>query len=348
MSKRRFYQIIIIGLWLIFFSLLAGGFVGVRFYNSNLKPVDRQQTAEQSFKIVKGESVDTIIDNLKEQGLIKNKRVFRWHLLVNNKSQSLQAGVFQLSPSQYSSTIAEIITSGVPHDLEITLFPEQHLGQIEDSLVEQGFDRLDAQRALLYEHYEDHAIAQYIEGYSFKNHSLEGYITPETFFVTQHNGNSAKDVIRASLDKFIENLDDDIIEGLKKNTGSVHGGIILASIVEKEVNPQDRAKVAQVFIKRLKEGMKLESDVTFVYAAEVEGGSASVDNPSPYNTRLHPGLPPGPISNVSLSSLQAVAFPTNTNYLYFVSGDDDITYFNETYEEHLEDVRKHCIKKCNL
>lgn len=122
----------------------------------------------------------------------------------------------------------------------------------------------------------------------------------------------------------------------------------MASIVEKEVSPEDRAKVAQVFIKRLKEGMKLESDVTFVYASEVEGGSANPNNPSLYNTRIHPGLPPAPISNVSRSSLQAVAFPADTNYLFFVSGDDDITYFNETYAEHLEDVQKHCIKKCNL
>jgi UPF0755 protein len=128
---------------------------------------------------------------------------------------------------------------------------------------------------------------------------------------------------------------------------SMHEGIILASIVEQEVStPEDRAKVAQVFYNRMKRGMLLQSDVTAFYGAHILGVSPSTHVDSPYNTYVHPGLPVGPISNVSATSLQAVANPANSDYLYFVAGDDGTTYFSHTQAEHEALVRQYCIKLC--
>jgi UPF0755 protein len=128
----------------------------------------------------------------------------------------------------------------------------------------------------------------------------------------------------------------------------VHQAIILASIVEQEVGLKtDRPIVAQVFLKRYKEEIPLGADPTARYGAIMNGREPSVLYDSLYNTRIHKGLPPGPIGNVSVTSIEAVAFPAQTSWLYFVAGDDGVTHFSKTLEEHEELTRKYCTKLCN-
>jgi UPF0755 protein len=90
----------------------------------------------------------------------------------------------------------------------------------------------------------------------------------------------------------------------------------------------------------------LGSDVTFIYAAKKLGVEATPTLESPYNTRIHPGLPPGPISSPGLSALQAVANPAAGDYTYFLAGDDGKTYFAHTFEEHEANIVNHCQKNC--
>jgi UPF0755 protein len=124
-------------------------------------------------------------------------------------------------------------------------------------------------------------------------------------------------------------------------------GLTLASVVEQEVSkPSDQPQVAQVFLTRLQEGMKLGSDVTARYGAISAGLSPSLTYDSSYNTLLHSGLPPTPISSVSSSSLNAVAHPANTAWLYFVTGDDGTTYFSTTFAQHQAYTDKYCHKLC--
>jgi UPF0755 protein len=106
--------------------------------------------------------------------------------------------------------------------------------------------------------------------------------------------------------------------------------------------------VAQIFFKRLREGMPLGADATFVYAANKAGVAPTVDLDSPYNTRIHAGLPPGPISAPGLAALQGVAQPAEGDYLYFVSGDDGKNYYSRTAEEHEANTREHCKINCSL
>ena len=347
MTKRRFLQIIISAGLLAFFGLLLAVFLVTRWYNSNLQPVDDQQTSKQRFEIARGATLDEIAVNLEKEELIRDAAAFKWHLKINNQAHSLQAGVFELSPSEYASEIANTLSSALQADVQVTILPAQHLKEIEAALVEQGFAPLEAQQALQADNYSNHRLRRFI--HQGEEGTLEGYLAPESFAVDQFNAAAAERLIRQSLDVFADYLTEDIQEAITNHEelDTVHQGIILASILEKEVPPEDRAQAAQVFLKRLRLGMKLESDATFIYAAETGSGSVSVNNPSPYNTRVHFGLPPGPISNVSRSSLQAVAFPAEGEYLYFLSGDDGRTYFNETYEGHLADIDKHCAIGCH-
>jgi UPF0755 protein len=128
---------------------------------------------------------------------------------------------------------------------------------------------------------------------------------------------------------------------------TVYQAITLASIVEKEVpSVEDRKIVAQIFLKRLKEGVNLGSDATYYYASAVFGGEPFPDLDSPYNTRMYSGLPPGPINNVSKSALLAVAEPSDTDYLFFVTGDDGVNHYTATEAEHQAAVRQFCKISC--
>src|SRR5438270_5018574 len=128
---------------------------------------------------------------------------------------------------------------------------------------------------------------------------------------------------------------------------SVYQGLTLASVVIKEVNtPSDQAQATQVFMSRLKAGGKLGSDVTALYGSIEATGTPSLSYDSPYNTLIHPGLPPTPISTVNDSALNAAAHPANTNWLYFVTGDDGTTYFSATYQQQQANTQKYCHALC--
>jgi UPF0755 protein len=153
--------------------------------------------------------------------------------------------------------------------------------------------------------------------------------------------------VSAALEELDTKLTPDVRAAFAQQGLSTYEGLVLASVVEQEVShATDRAMAAQVFIKRLRIGMSLGSDVTALYGAHLAGKTGSLTYDSPYNTLLHKGLPPTPISNVSDSSLQAVAHPASTDYLFFVAGDDGVTHFTNTAEEHEAAAQKYCHKLC--
>jgi len=128
----------------------------------------------------------------------------------------------------------------------------------------------------------------------------------------------------------------------------VYQGLTLASIVEQEVNkPTDQTQVAQVFLSRLKSGMTLGSDVTANYGAIEAGQSPKLSYDSPYNTLIHTGLPPTPISTINTGALNAAAHPATTNWLYFVTGDDGTTYYSTTLQDHQTQTQQYCHKLCS-
>ena len=157
------------------------------------------------------------------------------------------------------------------------------------------------------------------------------------------------------MDKVVE--DNDLVNRFAAQGLSLHEGITLASVVQKEAHTEDQPTVAQVFLKRLNEGYRLGSDVTVTYALDVinpdrdrddtaVGDAILVD--SCYNTRQNTGLPCGPISNPGLSAMTAVAEPSKTTYLYFLTGDDGKMYYSYTEDEHNQNARDHCKVLCNI
>jgi hypothetical protein len=119
--------------------------------------------------------------------------------------------------------------------------------------------------------------------------------------------------------------------------------VTLASMIEKETARADeRAVIASVFLNRLKKGIRLASDPTVIYGIKDFDGNLTrkdLGRPTPYNTYLIQGLPPGPIANPGLDAIRAVLYPAHTDYLYFVSKNDGSHFFSKTYKEHKKAVR---------
>lgn len=326
----------------VFIGAIIIGIGAIRHtYYQNLRPVSASQRS-QLVTVELGATASEIGMQLKEAGLIKETWAFEWYVRTNSLRDKLQAGSYYLRPSQSVQEITNVLTQGkVATDL-VTILPGQRIDQIRQSLIRSGFDSAVVDAALDPETYKDHpALVDKPAGAN-----LEGYLYPESF--QKDVDTDLKTIIKASLDEMQKRLTPEVRAGFVKQGLTVHQGVILASIVEQEVNNKaDKPKVAQVFLTRLKMNMQLGSDVTAFYGALKDGKKATVAYDSPYNTRLYAGYPPGPISNVTDSSLQAVANPANTDFVYFVAGDDGITYFSKTLQEHETLTAQHCKKLCS-
>lgn len=323
-------------------AIIIGGAIGVqRWYAVNLQPVSTG-TQKQYVTIASGSTLSEIATQLQADGLVRSDQAFVWYISSQNARDKLQAGTYGFTPSESVQQIADAIIHGkVATDL-VTILPAQRIDQIRAAFIKAGFKAGAVDAAL--------DPAQYRSSFPAladnpASASLEGFLYPDSFQKTATT--DPKTIVEESLTEMQKHLTPDIRSGFAKHGLTVYQGVILASIVEQEVPGQnDRNQAAQVFLKRLSIGMVLGSDVTAYYGAIKDGVAPSVTYDSSYNTLIHKGFPPGPISNVSASSLEAVAHPATTDWLYFVAGDDGVTHFAKTLDEHNANVAKYCHKLC--
>lgn len=328
----------------VLFAVLVGATVAVRHvYFQNLKAVSGQgQGQAKRITIESGATVDQIAQLLKDNGLIRSTWAFRLYVSSKDVRDDLEAGTYSLETAQSVSEIVSQLTHGkVATDL-VTIIPGQRLDQIRTTLTNYGFSNSDIDTALDPATYTSNAALVDKPAAA----SLEGYIYPDSYQKTDTT--KPQQVIEASLKEMDNKLTPDIRAAFAKQGLSTYQAVTLASVVEQEVSrAADRPIVAQVFLKRLRTDMQLGSDVTALYGSHIAGQTGSLTFDSPYNTLIHKGLPPTPISNVSESSLQAVAHPATTDYLYFVAGDDGTTHFTHTFEEHQAAITQYCKKLCS-
>lgn len=332
--KQNKVRLIVAGMLGLTVALLIGIFL---WYASALKPVSKNE----SYKVITVKSGDTtkqIATKLQNNNLIKNADVFTWYVRLNGIS-NLQAGSYRLSTAQSVPEIATIIADGRVTTVNVLIAPGLRLSQIKATLIKEGYSEADIETAL--KNVRTHPLLQGLPASA----PLEGYIYPNTYQIEPNT--SATELLRTTLDTFNRAITPEIREGIARQGLTLNQAVIIASIVQKEVpEPEVQRKVAQVFIKRLKSGIALGADPTYKYAAAEFGTINNPSSPSPYNTRRFVGLPPTAISNFNLSALKAVANPANTDYLYFVSGDDGTTYFSNTLEEHEALTRRYCDIGC--
>lgn len=355
-KKRRWPKVLLVAGIVALLLIISTVLVIRRTYEQNLRPVSSSEQIRE-ITVPSGASVKEIAQILHDAKLIKSAWAFEWYVRNNDAREALQAGVYPLRPNQSVEEIVSILTNGkVSTDL-VTILPAKRIDQIKETLLNNGYDESEIDAALDPATYAGHpALVD-----KPADASLEGYVYPESFLKTSNT--KPEEIVRGSLDEMQKILTPDLRASIAKQGLSVHQAIILASIVEQESGTAaDRPTIAQVFLKRYRTGMQLGSDVTSIYGAVVDGVSLpsdvarasviAINHDSPYNTRKYGGLPPGPISNVSKSSLTAVANPSATDFLYFVAGDPDSegnpgkTYFANTIEEHDANVAQYCKILC--
>ncbi len=286
------------------------------------------------FKVEQNSGLDKIASELVAKGLITDKNSFLIYARFGPSKGNLKPGVYLLSPSMTLARIADTIGQGQMAATKLTFQEGLTIEEMARKWAKAGLG--DAQAFLLASRPPNQYHQQFLSFRTNKD-SLEGYLFPTTYNVLAST--TPQDQINAMLNSFAS----EVLPKLKPevaNSAKLNEVIIIASIVEKEVNSsKDRKLVAGVFYNRLAKGMRLESDVTINY---VTGKSKTTPQDlkidSLYNTYLIQGLPPGPICNPSLEAILATAEPTASDYLFFLADSSGTTHFAKTLAEHNQNI----------
>ena len=341
--------------------IVLGIFINVwlALYDNFLKPVNPDDQTTVTFKINQGDYVSTIGNHLVEQGLLRNKGIFKYMVMFKGVTSDIQYGTYQLSPSMNVSEIIDILSSGTSSvERSITIIPGWTVEDIANYFYTIGAIENKAEFLALCNDQEkfasvSHQVAQAVEAGSTsgRKYLLEGYLAPDTYrvFTTA----SAESLIKTLLSQ-TELVMDDLYASIEANEAVAEGSfvstltqdqtIILASMIEKEAGTaDDYGRVSAVFHNRLARGMRLESDPTVKYvtgSTDFILPSDELNLDSAYNTYVIGGLPVGPICNPSKAAIEAALHPNqdyiNEGYLYFCSKDPSSgeLQFSRTLEEH--------------
>lgn len=348
--KKKFKITLIIILIVLIITTLTS--FALLFYKNSLESVGSSDDIV-TFTINNGTSSKTIIDDLYDAKLIKNKNVGYIYLKLH-KNILLQAGVYELNRGMSMPQILESINNGDVVDNSVTItFVE---GKRITYYATQIAQKLPfTEEEVLAKINDSEFINQLVNEYWFltddiKNdklyYALEGYLYPDTYQFDEDA--TLEDVIKKLLsrtDTFLTKYK----EAFESNKYSIHEILTMASIVELEgANSDDRASVAGVFYNRLNAGWNLGSDVTTYYAAKIDMATrdlyqAEIEDKNDYNTRsdyLAGKLPVGPICNPSSESILATLEYKEHNYFYFVADKNKHTYFATNYDEFLSTINK--------
>jgi UPF0755 protein len=299
------------------------------------------------FVVAPGETANIIASNLQAAGLISDPELFVNYVHYYGLDNQLKAGEFQFNGRVTIPDLVLNLTNAVTRDIQLRFIEGWRLEEMANYLAVTTPGQLDADDFL--------AIARRETRFDLAPYNLslpdaatlEGYLFPDTY------GVPADADTRYLVDAMLQNFNQRVTPAMRQGFGlqglSLHEAVTLASIVEREaVIEEERPLIARVFLNRLAQGMRLQADPTTQYALGYQANTnswwksgltlADLQYQSPYNTYFAEGLPPGPIANPGLSSLQAVAEPATAAYLFFVAdctaGQAGRHLFSTTFAEH--------------
>jgi len=284
------------------------------------------------FVVKPGQPVAQIAQNLAKEKLIKNAFAFRLLVSQMGISKNIQAGDFLISADMSSAEIARQLTHGAI-DIWITL-PE-------------GM-RIEEQAARLEEKLKFGSNEKYqFDKNQYIKLAQEGYMFPDTYLIAKDA--TAQDVAQRLRQTFDQKVGQLLKKGAENNL-TEEEVVILASLVERESkSAQERPIIAGILLNRLNAGMALQVDATVQYAKGYDSNEntwwpqvSTADYQtvkSRYNTYLYLGLPPAPIANPGLESLQAAAEPAQTDYFYYLHDADGKIHYATTAQEHNQNIQ---------
>lgn len=309
------------------------------WYALALRAVDGDDVSRVSVTIPTGASTVSIAETLEEKNLIRSPRAFVSYAKGEGKAATLQAGTFVLQRSMTTAEIVDALTTGRTQEMSVTI-PEGYTVQDIDALL--AGKGLAAEGAIV-----ACATDCAFEGYDFlpaasgsqapRGGRLEGYLYPDTYFVPSE-GVDPEAFLARMLDAFRTRVIDAKAGDIEASGHSLHEVVTMASLIEEETRTDDeRAIVSGILWKRISEGIGLYVDASNRYilskpTAAITAADLAMD--SPYNLRLYRGLPPGPIANPSMASIEAALNPEESPYYYYLHGTDGLIRYAVTNDEH--------------
>lgn len=329
------------------------------WWAQSTKPYDASctdaETCDRVFSIQTNDSFHDIADRLEQDQLIRSSLAFQIYARLSGDYANVQAGSYIISKS---NTLEHILTKFTTGDVEsnvfrITFLPGETLTKTRERFLNAGYTD-DEITAGFNADYGEHPVFTGAPA----DATLEGFIYGETYEF--YIGTSVSTIIERTLDELWSVIQANKLVDKYENLGfTLYEGITLASVVQKESSTEstiaDMPTVAQVFELRLKKGITLGSDAIIAYRADQINPNRDktdwtiytnqIKGKCPWDSRSCTGLPPNPISAPSSHALIAVGNPTNTDYLFFLTGDDGKMYYARTDAEH-EANKVHCPVLC--
>lgn len=306
----------------------------------------------QLFEFEEEENMHTISRQLEEAGVIKNAFFFRLRAKSKNIEYIGKAGKYRFSPSMKPDAILNTIQSGdTAYDLQMVIPEGYDFDEIlrDFSATEEEF--ITYQQKINDVNYIQTLKEKFTflpdeilgEGFRYR---LEGFMANGTYELRDES--TLEEYVDMALTRFQEEYEANGIEAkLAERNMSLYDAVTMAALVRGEVfsgDTENQKIVAGVFNNRLAQGMPMGSDVTVGYSIgkkDVNYTMEELENPSPYNTYVNPGLPHGPINNPGFDVIQAVIDPTESNYIYFLAdicddgkGEFGKIYYSETIDQH--------------
>ena len=328
----------IIGITIVLLILLVVGYIYIQ-----IGPYNKNSKKDILVEIPNGATLTKVSSILEENKLIKNKVLFKVVSKFKEDNNGVKAGKYLLSQKYSNSEILDILISGKTYNdgIKVTIPEGSTYKEVIKYLTNKKIGKVEVYEELI------NNPKEFYDKYKFLDEkditTLEGFLYPDTYYFEKDM--SEKDVISAMLKRFSEVYTPELKEKQKKMGLTLQQVINMASIIEKEaVKDVDRPKIAGVFYNRLEIGMPLQSDATIQYIFDerkhiVSYSDLKID--SPYNSYLNKGLPPTPIANPGIKSIEAALEPEDNDYLYFVATVDGGNNYSKTYDEHLKYVKEY-------
>lgn len=333
-SKSKLLNKKIIAIAILVPVLLIATFV---WWKSNLGPVS-SNGEEKVFIIPKGKSAMQVGRKLYDEGFIRSTLVYKLYVQMSSQAEDIQAGEYRLSQNMGLAEVIDRLTSG-PVGVWVTVPEGLRREEIADRFV-NGLG-LSGEEAL-----------EFRKEFLVYSAGKEGYLFPDTYLFQK--GTGAERIV----DTMLENFDRRVVQFLGLGSGSdvLEDDLIMASMLEREtITDEERPVVAGILFKRLEADWPLQVDAAVQYgivSSELDtSGStddywptltkADLDSNSRYNTYKFIGLPPAPISNPGISSIEASVSPEESEYWYYIHDSDGVIHYATTLDEHNENVREY-------
>lgn len=333
-TKRR--PVIVLSLLL----LICVTLMGYGYFSHQYAPVDPDDNQPIDVRIPANSTARDIASLLEQKGLIRSQGAFLSFCRKEGLDSQLKAGHYIFMRSQSVADIAESIARGAVVTQTITIPEGYTVEQIGDLFVKKGlFTAGEWEEAMQADYAYD-----FLESASARaNNPLEGFLFPDTYVIPEDI--TAQEMIQHMLATFAKIWQDKLASASADTGLTINEIVTLASLIEREAQvSSEREVISGVIYNRLARGMLLQIDATVLYCLPNHKETltyADLEVNNPYNTYRNPGLPPGPIANPGLASLEAAVHPEKHSYLYYVARGDGSHQFSATYEEHLAAKRRY-------